>query len=345
MTDAERMVRLVIAAARKRLWIANAYFTPPNSIMEQLVHKAHEGVDVRVLAPGPVHDVPIVRASQRSTYERLLEAGVRIWEYQASMMHAKTMLVDDWLSVVGSTNMDALSLNKLGEGSMVVADQELNRQLERGWEQDFGVLAGDHPRDGRSDEPVAAVRAAGDAAGGAGPVGRSSARVLHAHLAAHGQHGARGALHAPCRVGARLLFALRRGRGVGLRGMLVGAPVGTEVPRASLLGIPFCVAPTLASPRVLIRAQLLAVLILLLRHVTPPAPQDGDGGSKRLGWGWSRGSHGWPGHWQAPEPRPLSSPAFSTAQDTKEAKRLAINLATSRMQNEELKPSSQMVYS
>jgi len=137
MTDAERMVRLVIAAARKRLWIANAYFTPPKSIMEQLVHKAHEGVDVRVLAPGPVHDVPLIRASQRATYEELIEAGVRIWEYQASMMHAKTMLVDDWLTMVGSTNMDALSLNKLGEGSMVLADKEFNHKLERCWMRDF----------------------------------------------------------------------------------------------------------------------------------------------------------------------------------------------------------------
>jgi hypothetical protein len=54
-----------------------------------------------------VHDVPVVRASQRSTYERLLAAGVRIWEYQPSMMHSKTMLVDDWLCMVGSTNLDA----------------------------------------------------------------------------------------------------------------------------------------------------------------------------------------------------------------------------------------------
>jgi cardiolipin synthase len=137
ITDAERMVRVVIAAARERLWIVNAYFTPPNAIIEQLVHKAHEGVDVRVLAPGPIHDVPIVRASQRSTYEKLLKAGVRIWEYQPSMMHAKTLLVDDWLSVVGSTNLDALSLNKLGEGSLVVADEEFARKLERCWEKDM----------------------------------------------------------------------------------------------------------------------------------------------------------------------------------------------------------------
>jgi cardiolipin synthase len=137
MTDAERMVRIVIAAARERLWIANAYFTPPKAIIEQLVHKAHEGVDVRVLAPGPIHDVPLVRASQRANYEQLLEAGVRIWEYQPSMMHAKTLLVDDWLTVVGSTNLDSLSLNKLGEGSMVLADPEFARKLERCWERDF----------------------------------------------------------------------------------------------------------------------------------------------------------------------------------------------------------------
>ncbi|MDC0710530.1 phospholipase D-like domain-containing protein [Stigmatella sp. ncwal1] len=137
MTDAERMVRIVIGSARKRLWIANAYFTPPNAIMEQLIHKAHEGVDVRILGPGPVHDVPIIRASQRATYAELLRAGARIWEYQRSMMHAKTILVDDWLSVVGSTNFDALSLNKLGEGSMVVADKALAQKLEQGWMRDF----------------------------------------------------------------------------------------------------------------------------------------------------------------------------------------------------------------
>ena len=53
------------------------------------------------------------------------------------MMHAKTMLVDDWLSMVGSTNMDSLSLNKLGEGSVVLADEEFDRKLERCWHRDL----------------------------------------------------------------------------------------------------------------------------------------------------------------------------------------------------------------
>jgi cardiolipin synthase len=137
ITDAERMVRLVFAAARERLWIANAYFTPPNAILEQLVEKCRQGVEVRILGPGPVHDVKVIRASQRSTYERLLDAGARIYEYQPSMMHAKTILVDDWLAVVGSTNLDVLSLNKLGEGSLVIHDAEFVRKLERCWAKDL----------------------------------------------------------------------------------------------------------------------------------------------------------------------------------------------------------------
>lgn len=138
VTDAERMVRIVLSAARERIWIANAYFTPPNSILEALLHKRREeGVEVRVLAPGPVHDVPVIRASQRATYEQLLRGGVRIWEYQASMMHAKTILVDDWLTVVGSTNLDALSLNKLGEDSLVMADAEMAAKQARSFEEDL----------------------------------------------------------------------------------------------------------------------------------------------------------------------------------------------------------------
>jgi cardiolipin synthase len=137
ISDAERMTRLVVAAATRRLWIANAYFTPPSAILEQLERKVRQDVDVRVLAPGPVHDVPLIRASQRSTYERLLRAGVRIWEYQPSMMHAKTMLVDDWLTVIGSTNLDPLSLNWLGEGSLVLEDRGVAAALERSWARDL----------------------------------------------------------------------------------------------------------------------------------------------------------------------------------------------------------------
>lgn len=136
-SDAERMTLLMIALAKSRLWIANAYFIPSTAIADMLIQKAKDGVDVRVLCPGPVHDVPPVRAAQRSTYERLLQGGVRIYEYQPSMMHAKAMLVDERYVVVGSTNLDPLSTKWLEEASLVVDAPALNTEYAKNLEADF----------------------------------------------------------------------------------------------------------------------------------------------------------------------------------------------------------------
>ncbi|HEX8436076.1 phospholipase D-like domain-containing protein, partial [Archangium sp.] len=115
VTRAERLTQLMVRAARKRLWIAQAYFTPNEALTALLVERARAGVDVRVLAPGDKNDHTSITLAQRATYDTLRAAGVRIWEYQPSMMHAKTMVVDDALALVGSTNLDALSLEKLDE--------------------------------------------------------------------------------------------------------------------------------------------------------------------------------------------------------------------------------------
>jgi cardiolipin synthase len=135
---AEEMTRLLVATAKRRLWIANSYFVPNDELQELIADRARHGVDVRVLAPGPVHDVPPVRAGQRATYEKLLEAGVRIFEYRPSMMHAKTILVDDRWVAIGSTNMDALSFDRLEEGSLVAESAALASHLERRLRADFG---------------------------------------------------------------------------------------------------------------------------------------------------------------------------------------------------------------
>lgn len=137
VSDAERMTWLAIAAARHRLWIGNAYFSPPRAIIERLAAKARSGVDVRIVLPGPIDDVPIARAAQRWTYRDLLPSGVRLFEYQPSMLHEKVMLVDDALTVVGSTNLDVLSLTRLVEGSLVCWDGELAAALERAFVADF----------------------------------------------------------------------------------------------------------------------------------------------------------------------------------------------------------------
>lgn len=129
ISDAERMTALTVAAARKRLWITNSYFIPSTALVEMLEAKARAGVDVRVLAPGRYMDMAPVKAAQQSTYERLLEAGVRIWEYEVSMLHAKTMVVDDHLTVIGSTNLDPISMRSAEEGSLVVDDAALAEAL------------------------------------------------------------------------------------------------------------------------------------------------------------------------------------------------------------------------
>jgi cardiolipin synthase A/B len=134
---AEKMTKLLVSAARRRLWIANSYFVPDAGLTSLIAEKARQGVDVRVLAPGPVHDVPPVRAGQRASYEELLASGVRIFEYQPSMMHAKTVLVDDRWVAIGSTNMDQLSFDRLEEGSVVADSPALAGHLERTLRQDL----------------------------------------------------------------------------------------------------------------------------------------------------------------------------------------------------------------
>ncbi len=137
LSDGRRMTLVAIAAARHRLWIANSYFIPTDDIRDMLILKVKQGVDVRVLVPGRHHDVSPVHAGQRASYAKLLEGGVRIWEYELSMMHSKVILVDDQLSVIGSTNMDPLSLNDVEEGSLVVEDATLAAAVAAAFEKDL----------------------------------------------------------------------------------------------------------------------------------------------------------------------------------------------------------------
>lgn len=136
LTRSERLVQVLIQAAKKRLWIANAYFVPSKAILEMIKRKASEGVDVRLLAPGKKSDSKTSFGAQHIEYDAMLEAGVRVWEYQPSMMHAKTMLVDDDLSFVASINLDPLSLTKLEEVALVVQDRAFAAKLAETFEAD-----------------------------------------------------------------------------------------------------------------------------------------------------------------------------------------------------------------
>ena len=137
LTRAERLVQLVIQAAKRRLWIANAYFVPSDAILEMLKRKASEGVDVQLLMPGKKSDSKASAGAQHKEYGPLVQRGVHVFEYEPSMMHAKTMLVDDELAVVASINLDPLSLHELEEVALVVQDRGFVATLVRTFEADL----------------------------------------------------------------------------------------------------------------------------------------------------------------------------------------------------------------
>jgi phosphatidylserine/phosphatidylglycerophosphate/cardiolipin synthase-like enzyme len=97
-----------IQLARARAWIMSAYFVPSRRFRKALRGAARRGVDVRLLVPGPRTDHPWVRQAARRFYGKMLRSGVRIFEYQPRMLHAKLIISDDWVSI-GSSNLDRWS--------------------------------------------------------------------------------------------------------------------------------------------------------------------------------------------------------------------------------------------
>jgi cardiolipin synthase A/B len=121
-TPAERYLALTIAGAKRRLYIANAYFVPDDDFRRLLVQAARRGVDVRVLTTGPQTDVKSTLWAGRWRYEELLKGGVRIWEYQPANMHAKSLSADGVWGTVGSMNFDNRSLAFNDETNLLILD-------------------------------------------------------------------------------------------------------------------------------------------------------------------------------------------------------------------------------
>jgi len=129
-TAAGRLIAVTLAGARERIWIANAYAVPGPELRLHLAHAAARGVDVRLLVPGERTDVPIARYAARATYASLLRNGVRIFEYQPSMMHAKTLVADGVWSIIGSMNLDNRSLALNEEAVLLVQDARLGAFMD-----------------------------------------------------------------------------------------------------------------------------------------------------------------------------------------------------------------------
>ena len=130
------VVRALLLLARRRVWITTAYFVPDDDTCELLCRTARRGVDVQLLLPGPHADKRFVQLASEAQYQALLDAGVEIWAYQPTMLHAKVMTADGCVASVGSANFNSRSLRKDEEVNLVVFDPELVEVLDAHFEED-----------------------------------------------------------------------------------------------------------------------------------------------------------------------------------------------------------------
>jgi cardiolipin synthase len=125
-----RLDQLVSALSRQRLWLTDAYFAGTTSYVQALRAAARDGVDVRLLVPGGT-DIPILRPLSRAGYRPLLDAGVRVFEWNGTMLHAKTAVADGRWARVGSTNLNIASWLGNCELDAVIEDRGFAAQMEQ----------------------------------------------------------------------------------------------------------------------------------------------------------------------------------------------------------------------
>ena len=128
---------MCIQAARKSIHIQNAYFLPDRQTRNALIRAVQRGVDVQVMVPGTNIDLPMVRLASRLHYGPMLKAGVRFYEYQPTMMHTKSFVVDGIFSTIGSINFDSRSMGKNEEESLAFYDRGFAQQVEEMFNDDL----------------------------------------------------------------------------------------------------------------------------------------------------------------------------------------------------------------
>ena len=128
----------IVAAARERVFLTNAYFAPRRDALDVFGDAAARGVDVRILLPG-ISDVPLVRHAGHGFFRELLARGVRLFEYRPSVLHAKTVVADGRVSVVGSSNMDFRSFHFNAECNLILLDEAVGAAFERQFHVDLAL--------------------------------------------------------------------------------------------------------------------------------------------------------------------------------------------------------------
>ena len=139
-TRARMLYQVLLASARKTVHITSPYFLPDAHARAEIVQAVQErGVEVKIITPGRHTDHVLTRRSSQRLFGQLLRAGVQIFEYQPTMIHAKTMVVDGTWSVVGSTNVDNRSFGINDEVNLVAFDPRLADRLEEDFARDLAA--------------------------------------------------------------------------------------------------------------------------------------------------------------------------------------------------------------
>jgi cardiolipin synthase len=134
--ESAAVMAAVGAASKRTLWITNAYFAPGHRALKVLGEASAQGVDVRLLLPGK-SDVPLARRAGHGHYGALLDHGVRIFEYQPAILHAKTLVADGLVSMVGSTNLDFRSFLFNAECDLLMLDAPTAAVMEKAFLNDL----------------------------------------------------------------------------------------------------------------------------------------------------------------------------------------------------------------
>jgi cardiolipin synthase len=131
------LFRALLQEAQECIRITTAYFVPDEELTDRLCEAADRGVDVQILLPGPHADKRFVQIAGEALYDRLLECGVQIWNFQPSMLHAKVMTIDGRVANIGSANLNGRSAACDEEINVVVMDTDVVAILDAHFDDDL----------------------------------------------------------------------------------------------------------------------------------------------------------------------------------------------------------------
>jgi len=133
---AQECFKILVRSARRRLRITTAYLIPDRMMIDLLVRRAREGLEIEIVMPGQINDSCLAQSRSRSRWGELVAAGIRLYCYQPTMCHAKSVIVDDSFTTVGSINFDLLSFRLNEEANLIVHSEMFTAQMIEKFEAD-----------------------------------------------------------------------------------------------------------------------------------------------------------------------------------------------------------------